>query len=145
MAYDSGTRIARCLECGDRIEYGRQDKKFCCDTCKNRWNNRKARRSRTARMKVLSALDRNYRILDRLLKTDCTSISVAELRQMGFNFDYVTSYHKVRRHDEFACFDILFVVMSVNVISISRIGQASGKGKLQDISLNLQNVPHREK
>ena len=95
MEYDSGTYKARCLECGDRIEYGRQDKKFCCETCKNRYNNRRARGSRGIKVKVLSALEKNHNILERVLKLGLDNISVAELRQMGFNFDYVTSYHKV--------------------------------------------------
>ena len=50
-----------CLECGDRIEYGRQDKKFCCEECKNRYHNRQARRSRVFRLRVMSALEKNYR------------------------------------------------------------------------------------
>ena len=145
MEYDSGRSKARCLECGDRIEYGRQDKKFCCETCKNRYNNRKARGSRGIKVKVLSALEKNHNILERVLKLGLDSISVAELRCLGFNFDYVTSYHKVRRHDEFGCFDISFTVVSDRVISITRPEFSRNRDKSRNVSLNLQDVSLKEK
>ncbi len=121
MGYEIKDEKSKCLECGDRIEYGRHDKKFCCETCKNKFNNRKARGSRVAKVKVLSALDKNYSILSSLLKLNVENISVAELRAMGFNFDYVTSYQKVRRHDMFLCFDISFVVISSRVTAIKKL------------------------
>lgn len=121
MGYEARTDRTKCLECGDKIVYGRQDKKFCCDSCKNKFNNRKARSSRVAKVKVLSALDKNYAILDRLLKMDVTSLSVTELKYMGFNFDCVTSYQKVRRHDMFMCFDISFTVLSSRVTCIAKL------------------------
>ena len=37
-------KIPVCLECGDKIKYGRMDKKFCCDECKVRHNNKMAKR-----------------------------------------------------------------------------------------------------
>ena len=53
----------RCLECGDKISYGRSDKKFCCEDCKNRHHNHKVRSSRSVKRRVVSALERNYDIL----------------------------------------------------------------------------------
>ena len=121
MGYDTERRESRCLECGDMIEYGRQDRKFCCTSCKNRFNNRRTRGSKAVKARILNALEKNYAILERLLKLGMTSLSAAQLRQLGFNFDYVTSYHKVRRHDEFCCFDISVTVMASRVISIERM------------------------
>lgn len=122
MGYDDlEHHVAKCLECGDEIVYGRRGRKFCCSVCKNRFNNRKAKDSRKAKTRIQNALERNYAILGRLLRSGRTSIDVSELRQLGFNFGYVTSYHKTRRHDEFGCFDISFIVMSSKVIEITRI------------------------
>ncbi len=132
MGYEVSADRSKCLECGDRIDYGRHDKKFCCDTCKNRYNNRKARGSRVAKVKILSALEKNYSILSRLVKMKVTSLSVTELRYMGFNFDCVTSYQKIRRHDVFLCFDISFTIVSSRVMSIRRL------------SLNLSAFVDRE-
>lgn len=115
-----GTRY-RCLECGENIVYGRTDKKFCCAGCKNRWHNRQVRNSRIFRMRVMSSLDRNYRILSGLVSDGVTDIEVSTLSQMGFSFTHVTSYRKVRRHTEMWCFDIKFVLTETWVKSISRV------------------------
>ncbi|MDE6872617.1 MAG: hypothetical protein K2J62_10930 [Bacteroidales bacterium] len=120
MGYDDNHEASRCLECGDSIKYGRQDRKFCCDTCKNRFNNRRTKDVRTIKTRILHILDRNHSILARLIRLNVTSLTVGELRQLGFDFDYVTSYHKTRRHDEYGCFDINVVIMSSKVISITR-------------------------
>ena len=112
----------RCLECGEEIGYGRDDKKFCCPQCKNTYHNKMARQTRAVKAKVQNVLDKNYSILERLLKHGITALSLAELKDYGFNISYFTSYSKNRRHDEFSCFDIRFIVMASSVISIWRIG-----------------------
>ena len=69
MVYKKYERhIPVCLECGDRIRYGRADKKFCCDECKNRHHNHKSRSGRFIKRKVLSILEKNYEILERYVK-----------------------------------------------------------------------------
>lgn len=113
---------ARCLECGEEIDYGRLDKKFCSARCKNSFHNRRFQHSKAVKMRVMKILEKNYLILDRLLKSGVTSISLTELKDYGFNMDYFTSYSKTKRHDEFSCFDIKFVVMSSSVTSICRHG-----------------------
>jgi len=121
MGYKIKDRTSKCLECGDRIEYGRLDRKFCCDACKNRFNNKKAKNSRIVKMRILHVLNKNYSILDRLIKINVTALTVMQLKQMGFDFDYITSYRKFRRHDEYGCFDISLVIMSSKVISITKM------------------------
>ncbi|MCD8207292.1 MAG: hypothetical protein LUD72_05080 [Bacteroidales bacterium] len=129
MEYKVKPVKSKCLECGDAIEYGRQDKKFCCDNCKNKFHNRRTRGSKRAKLKILSSLERNYSILDKLLKINVTSMSVLELQHLGFNFDCVTSVQRIRRHNVFLCFDISFTVIADRVTSITRL------------SLNLSSVP----
>ncbi len=129
MEYEVRTEKSKCLECGDLIEYGRQDKKFCCDSCKNRFNNRRTRGSRSAKLKILSSLERNYSILDNLLKINITSMSVLELQHLGFKLDCVTSYQKVRRHNVFLCFDISFTVIADRVTSITRLSMSMSQIK----------------
>lgn len=111
----------RCLECGNEIVYGRADRKFCCELCKNRFNNRKNNYIRAMRARVLGAINRNYSILDGLIMNGVTAIPMIDLKQMGFDPDYVTSYSKVRRHDEFRCFDIRFRIVASEVVGISRV------------------------
>ena len=110
-----------CLECGDLILYGRQDKKFCCASCKNRYNNRKIRSSRISRIRVLHALESNYSILRQLVKNGISSLDISNLRHLGFDFDHVTSYHKCRRSTDLWCYDIKIVISGDKVKAIDQI------------------------
>ena len=114
-----GERV--CLECGDRIGYGRSDRKFCCDACKNRFHNRHAMSSRRYRQKVCLALDRNYDILESLRKTSIRSIGMADLENMGFNRNYFTSYVKRSTREMFMCYDIKYSVFHGKVVTISKL------------------------
>ncbi len=110
-----------CLECGDLILYGRQDKKFCCESCKNKYNNRKIRSSRISRIRVLHALERNYDILRHLVRSGISSLDMTDLRHLGFDFDHVTSYHRNRRSTELWCYDIKIVLSGDKVKTIDQI------------------------
>ena len=110
-----------CLECGDELGYGRSDRKFCSETCKNRWNNRKYHYSRSSRLRILGILDRNYSVLEKLLRLDIRSISLGDIAQMGYNKEFVTSYHKVGSHDEYRCFDIKYCCSASRIFRIERV------------------------
>ena len=119
-----------CLECGDRIRYGRADKKFCCDECKTRHYNNLAKGSRSYRRKIMGRLSRNYQILEQILKSGETSAELTDLMSFGFAPDSVTGFHKNRfKSDEYWCFDIKYRMTDSRVYSIS---------KLQNVSLHLQ-------
>ncbi len=123
---------AACLECGDPIEYGRSDKKFCCEACKNRWHNREASSSRKFRQKVSSSLEKNYFILDSVRRTTLKTILVSDLETMGFRPGYFTSYSKGRNAEVFMCYDLKYVVRNGSVISISKVSFASSREPLTD-------------
>ena len=109
-----------CLECGTAI-YGRKDKHFCSPRCKNRYHNREQRQRRDVRLDTITALSRNYEILEALLKEKITSISLSDLTQLGFNPEYVTGHRKgLYRHEEFACFDIRYYRSSTKVFNVRR-------------------------
>ena len=110
-----------CLECGDKIRYGRTDKKYCCDECRTRHHNALARDSRAFRRRVMKVLSRNHEILMGLLRADIDSIDLMDILNMGFTPSVVTSYRKCGRHDEYACFDIKFIMTGTRVYSISKI------------------------
>jgi len=123
-----------CLECGDIIEYGhgRTDRKFCSAGCKNRWHNkRKAHSWRAYQHKVLRALEVNHTILDRLMRIGLTSIDRMSLSQMGFDFNYVTSFHKIGQRSVFCVFDITYEATPSRILHIdSRLGgQEEGTGE----------------
>jgi len=115
-----------CLECGHKIRYGRTDKKFCCESCRTRYNNAQIKAGRAYRRRIMKAIAGNYDILDRLLRAGVTSVDLFEIVNLGFALDVMTSHRKVRRHDECACFDIKYIMTPSRISGITKI------------SLNLQ-------
>ena len=110
----------RCLECGDVLPYGRSDMKFCSQSCKSRWHYERDGKIKGVRMKIIGALDRNYAVLVSLLERGVTRIDIPDLAQMGYNFDCITSYHKVRNRNEYRCFDIKYYMSDSSVFKIER-------------------------
>ena len=131
MDYDKKyvRHIPKCLECGNQIRYGRTDKKFCCDECKSSYHNNQARAGRSFRNKVIAKINRNYEILNELLKSGVSSADLMDLTAAGFTQGIVTSYRRNGKHDEFTCYDIKYVMTKTRLFSIM---------KIQNLSVNLQ-------
>ena len=111
----------RCLECGDVLPYGRSDMKFCCVNCKSRYHYVNGGHHKSIRLKTISALDRNHAILMSLIEDGVTSINIPDLAQMGYRFDCVSSYHKVRNHNEFRCYDLKYYKTDSRIFGLSRV------------------------
>lgn len=109
-----------CLECGGSLPRGRRDMIFCSRECKNRWHYKEAGWLKGLRRKIIANLDRNRAILASLLDAGVTSIEIPDLEQMGYKFDSVTSYHRVRNHDEYRCYDIKYYMSKSRVFGIKR-------------------------
>ena len=120
-----------CLECGSPIRYGRTDKKFCCDDCKTRHHNSLAIAARSVKTKVIAIINRNYEILDALLKDGADSVDLVDLTTMGFVPGMVTSYRRSGKHDVYTCYDIKYIMTGTRVYSIM---------KIHNLSVNLQIV-----
>lgn len=127
--------VSRCLECGDKISYGRTDKKFCSDECKNRHHNHKCRSERFVKRKTISILEKNYEILEGYVKVGADTVLLSEILLQGFNPAYLTSFTKCKHHDIHACFDITYIMTPSRLCSIS---------KIQNLSLNLQASSDRK-
>ena len=130
MDYDKKRErhLPRCLECGDSISYGRKDKKFCCDECKNKHHNSLAKMSKNTKRKVLALLEKNYSILDHLIREGVTALWISDAVAMGFSPGYTTSHRKTGRRELYYCFDISYVMTPNRLSSIS---------KIQNLSLTL--------
>ena len=127
MTYDKKIirRLPKCLHCGQQIRYGRTDKKFCCDECKNRHHNEQAKSGRAYRRKVLSQLMSNYQILDSLFRAGISSVELIIAVTMGFVPSVMTSYRRVGKHDEYCCFDIKYIMTNMRIYSISKLENVS--------------------
>lgn len=110
----------RCLECGNEIVYGRSDKKFCSNVCKNKFHNSLVQTSRGYKSRVTNALDRNYSILERLIRDGVSSADLGDLVQWGFNLEYCTSFRKTGCHDEYRCYDIKYMRTPSRIFNIRK-------------------------
>lgn len=110
----------RCLECGNEFEYGRTDKKFCCNLCKNRYHNKRNKDVRNMKSKVWHVLEKNHSILSKLVRMGIRSVELPKLATLGFDINYSTSYHKINRREEFTCFDIIYDLSPSKIFGIKR-------------------------
>lgn len=130
--------VTHCLECGDVIRFGRPDKKFCCETCKNRYHNRLEKTSRSYRVKVRSTLARNYGVLNDLVKLGISRMSLFELRAMGYDPQFVTAAIPVGKRTEFMCYDIRFRQTGIQLSHITKIAPGRRKTAENDVTLPSQ-------
>ena len=121
MRYEENTPgEGNCAECGKHF-YGRKDKQFCSVLCKNKWHNRQSRQRRQYRLQVVAVLNRNYEILDGLLKERKSSAGLEELTKAGYEPAFVTGHRKGRfRHEEYSCFDICFYRSDTKIFNLRR-------------------------
>ena len=110
-----------CLECGHSIQYGRSDKKFCSDSCKNSWHNRQRKEFLKVHSKVLHVLDKNYSILEHCLLKGKTSLDLGDAVQWGFNPEYITGLRSYRMRMEFRCFDIKYLRSDNKIYNIEKV------------------------
>lgn len=110
----------RCAECGEEME-PRPGKKFCSESCKNRYHNRISYERRRKKERTVNALYRNYTVLESLLEEGCVSMKIPELEARGFNPRYVSAYRKERGKFVLnCCFDICYYQTPTRIFGIRR-------------------------
>jgi predicted nucleic acid-binding Zn ribbon protein len=79
-----------CLECNEKI-VGREDKKFCSDSCRNAYNNKINKDSTNFMRNVNNKLRKNYRILCELNSEGKSKATRDKMLNKGFDFDFFTN------------------------------------------------------
>ncbi|KIO50622.1 MULTISPECIES: hypothetical protein [Flavobacterium] len=79
-----------CLECSEKI-VGREDKKFCSDSCRNAYNNKINKDSTNFMRNVNNKLRKNYRILTELNSDGKSKATRDKMINKGFDFDFFTN------------------------------------------------------
>ncbi len=79
----------KCLECGKPV-FGRVDKKFCSDGCRNIYNNKTKGTTTNYIRNVNNILSKNRRILLELNPEGKTTKHREQLLKKGFDFEYCT-------------------------------------------------------
>ncbi|MFN8406305.1 MAG: hypothetical protein U0X71_02365 [Sphingobacteriaceae bacterium] len=98
------SEVKKCLDCNEII-YGRTDKKFCTDQCRNHYNNQRNSDSPLVR-NTNRILRRNRQILEELNPSGKTKVQRKHLTNKGFYFDHITSiYHTQTNKTYLFCYE----------------------------------------
>lgn len=81
-----------CLECENPVR-GRSDKRFCDDSCRNAYNNRRNSEQTVVLRDINRSLRKNRKILQNILGGQkMVKASKEKLTQRGFSFTYLTHF-----------------------------------------------------
>lgn len=89
-----------CPECGKAV-FGRIDKKFCSDACRNAYNNKANSASTNYMRNVNNTLSKNRRILLELNPSGKTKTNRDKLLKKGFDFDFYTNSYTTEVKDTY--------------------------------------------
>lgn len=105
-----------CLCCKEKI-FGRSDKKFCSDGCRNAYHNAVKNESLKILRNTNNKLRKNYRILDQVvLNQGKGRVNKTKLIDQGFFFDLFTSiYHTKKGTSYFFVYDLGYLKVSENL------------------------------
>lgn len=95
--------------------------KFCSPECKNKWHNHRGSRYRNCRMRVHGTLERNHRILERMLGMGLHSMDLMGLLSQGFIPEYCSACRRIRGHLEYVCYDIRYYISAVRIWGVDRV------------------------
>ena len=102
----------KCLECGDAL-FGRIDKKFCSDQCRNTYNNKLNSDDNNYIRNINNILRKNRRILEGLAPNDKAKAHREKLLELGFNFNYFTSIYTTKDNRVYYyCYDYGYLPLS---------------------------------
>ena len=110
----------KCIECANSF-YGRSDKKFCSDSCRNAYNNRMIAPSTATIKRINRVLRKNYQILNAMTPEQKPTVSVARLSAKGFDFDHFTSLLETKEGRQYRfCYDIGYLLLNPNLALVVR-------------------------
>lgn len=112
-------KIRHCLYCGAPL-YGRPDKQFCSNRCKDAWHNSRKSLIRKTRADVMDILESNHSILASLSQSGQSFWLTSLVEEMGFRYDYFTRLVGFKRgYMVCECFDIRYRVSKTKLTDIA--------------------------
>lgn len=107
-------KTKKCLDCGTDF-FGRSDKKFCSDSCRNAYNNLVNSNNELIVKRVNRSLRKNRRILNTLNPEDKIKVSMSQLIKKGFDFDLITSIYTTKEGKSYRfCYEQGYLILSEN-------------------------------
>lgn len=108
----------KCQECGELFD-GRADKRFCCDQCRNTYNNRQHQDYNNSMRRINNILRKNRRLLAELNPKGKTKVKRSVLLEKGFNFDYLTNIYQTKSGSLYKfCYDQGYLELDGDLITI---------------------------
>lgn len=100
-----------CAQCGTQI-YGRSDKRYCSDYCRNTAHNLENRDVTNYQRKVNNILRKNRRILASFNPGGKAKVQRTVLMEEGFNFAYFTNIYETKKGGRyFFCYDQGYIAL----------------------------------
>lgn len=111
----------KCLNCNQEL-FGRSDKKFCDDGCRNTYNNEKNRESSNFIRNVNRKLGKNHRLLKDLNYVDGRhQTTIPFLLEEGFDFSLFTGSKIYQSGEERRyIYDYNYLLLADGVVLISK-------------------------
>ncbi len=107
-----------CLECGSQL-FGRVDKKFCNDSCRNGYNNRENAVTNNLVRKINRRLGKNRRILAELNPKGKSRTTRDILVGKGFEFNlFTTVYVNKKGGTYFFCYDQGYIELEDGTLAL---------------------------
>jgi hypothetical protein len=101
----------RCQSCSRQI-FGRSDKKYCDDQCRNTYNNKLNSDSSNYMRRVNNILRKNRRILQDIAQSKNLKRTREQLYFEGYNFKFFTTYDKTTEGIElWYCYDMGLMIL----------------------------------
>ena len=85
----------KCLECDEPL-FGRIDKKFCTDYCRNSYNNKINKDSKNLIRNINNRLRKNYKLLSEINQNGKTKVTRRKLLDSNFDFNFYTSIYTTK-------------------------------------------------
>lgn len=107
----------KCLFCGASLS-GRKDKMYCDDNCRNNhyYNVNKSKNLYVS--KIDNILKHNRLVLKKLCLNKKITVKKDVLEEMGFNFEYITTFYKTKKSVYKLVYDYAYKIVGDNVVVI---------------------------
>lgn len=109
-----------CLECGREL-FGRCDKKYCNDGCRNSYNNRIRQEEMVESRMINRILNNNRKILKSMIIAGNRGYTLPELSEKGFNFRYSTSF-EIKKSGKIViyCYNYSYIIGSKGLVYVTQ-------------------------
>lgn len=128
MKYNIIQDHTECLECGQEL-FGRADKKFCSNYCKNKYHNKEYSARRKIQGRVQRILASNYSLLETLIASGGKTFSLSDLEVMGFRPFFITGHGGGEKREECWCYDIVYNKTPTTIYNIRHAEKMMGGAK----------------